>query len=245
MNARRAIAVINVLCILASGCSTHASRQARKATPTSFMGADAALLEKSAKGPALMRYDSPNADWTAYRTLLIEPVQYWLDPDQKDKMTPDDRKELADYMFSDLQQRLSKSWKIVRQPGPGTLRLKAAIVQAKGSNAAALDTMSNAVPMAVALSGLKNAVAGKPPAAGDVRLELKELDAKSGVLVAAAVDRRVGATGAPGSKLKSWDDVEATLRYWASQTAFRLCESRGRADCEQPPETSPKTGTSK
>src|SRR4051794_13524993 len=95
------------------------SSQARRAEPTGFLGSDAQLLQKEAKGQATLRYETPGVDWAGYASVLIEPVEYWADPGSKDTLGAEDKKKLTDRCFNALEDSLSKRWTIARQPGPG------------------------------------------------------------------------------------------------------------------------------
>ena len=74
---------------------------------------------------------------------------------------------------------------------------------------------------------------GKPGFVGEASIEAKLTDAETGELLAAGVDRRSG-----GKRLKkgfgTWDDVNAIMRFWAKQAAYRLCLLRKDTNCVKP-----------
>lgn len=221
--------------LVMAGC---AAKQARNVKPSGFLGSDAELLQKGEKGQALLRYEAPDVDWKAYQKIQLDPVQIWTDPNRKDKLSRADEKKLADYAYAQSQRALSKRWQLVQSPGPNTLRIQAAIVDAKASNVA-LDTVSSVLPAAFALSSLKSGATGKPTGVGEIQGEMRVIDSQSAKLLLVAVDKRVGKKEV-GGKMNKWDDVESALRFWATQTASRLCALQGGTDCEQPTEAKPK-----
>jgi hypothetical protein len=234
-NTTKALALAVLAALAAAACK---SSQARKVEPTTFLGSDAQLLQKGEKGQAMLRYEAPGVDWARYKSVLIDPVEYWTVPDSKDKLNEEDKKKLTDYYFNALNDSLSKRWTIARQPGPDTIRLKAAIVQAQ-KNKPVRDTLSSTLPQPFVLSALKKGATGKPTGVGEVQMEMKANDSMSGQLLAAAVDKRYGRKKF-GGKFNRWDDVESALRYWSTQTAYRLCVNQGHTDCEEPTEKQQK-----
>lgn len=223
------------LAALAAVAAACASSQARKVEPTAFLGQDAQLLSKGEKGEtAMLRYEAPGIDWKSYKNIMLDPVEYWTAPDQKDKLSDEDKKKLTDYYFSALNETLSKRWTMVNQPGPNTIHLKVAVVQA-AKNKPVRDTISSVVPQPFVLSTLKKGVTGKPTGVGEVQTEMKATNAENGQLLAEAVDKRYGRKKF-GGKFNRWDDVESAFRYWSTQTSYRLCTLQGNSDCEEPTE---------
>jgi hypothetical protein len=68
---------------------------------------------------------SENADWSKYRSILIEPVTIYDGPDQQfGKLPMQDRAALAQYMQKRFAKTLANRFALVELPGPDTLRLK-------------------------------------------------------------------------------------------------------------------------
>ena len=66
-------------------------------------------------------------------------------------------------------------------------------------------------------------------------------DAETGEVIAAVVDRRVGARKPiiglfESATYDSWNDVDEAMRYWAERLRYRLCQRRGGSDCVAPKE---------
>ena len=115
------------------------------------------------------------------------------------------------------------------RPGPGTLRLRIAVTDARGTKPVA-DTLSTVVPVGLAISALERVALGKTLTTGSVRIEAEALDAQTGARLAAMVDERVGAkiTGRL-DKWKKWQDVRDAFDYWGARMRGTLREFRERA----------------
>jgi Protein of unknown function (DUF3313) len=97
----------------------------------------------------------------------------------------------------------------------------------------AMVAVSSVVPMAAAVSGSYEYITGKPTFQGRAAVEARFTAARSGEVLAAVVDERMGGR-ALSSAANQWTDVNNILAYWAQQTRFRLCELQDRAGCERP-----------
>ncbi|MGH9345294.1 MAG: DUF3313 family protein, partial [Terriglobia bacterium] len=69
-----------------------------------FFGSDAALLQPGQEGQAAMVYIAPNAQWTQYDKILLEPVEFWDDPNTK--ISPSDQDILTAYFYNQLKTEL-------------------------------------------------------------------------------------------------------------------------------------------
>ena len=80
----------------------------------------------AAKGlKAMLRYVNPNANWSSYTKIMIAPVTYWAADDSK--VSAADQHALCDYMYIVLGKDLGKNFVIVDQPGPGVIKVSAAL----------------------------------------------------------------------------------------------------------------------
>jgi hypothetical protein len=230
-NRKRALAALMTALLLA-GCA--ASERARDVETSGFLGQDYALLQEGEEDEALLEYVDADAPWSTYDGIQLEAVTIWVgeDSDFQD-FSPADRQTLADTFYAMIREELSQDFQMVDQPGPGVLRVEAAITDADASNPT-LDTISTVVPQALLLSGAKDVVTGKPSFVGEASAEVRLTDGESGQLVGAAVDRRVGGKSITGDMTDSWADVRAAYRYWAQRLRYRLCAEAGRADCTPP-----------
>lgn len=234
-NMKSTIRLLSVLVagLLLAGCSQTAAPEPsviQRATgetpapppPTGFLGNDYSLLTPPAEGSdqkAMLRYVNPSANWGGYNKIMIAPVTFWANDDSK--VSAADQQALCDYAYNVFVKDLGKNFVIVDQPGPGVLKLSAALTDAT-SAVPVLRSVSVVVPQARALSLIKMAATGTYAFVGSAQGALKLNDSTSGQLLAAAVDKRVGGTSVTNVVVFQWGDAEHAIDYWAELTDQRL-----------------------
>ncbi len=190
--------------------------------PTGFLGNDYSLLTPPAPGSdqkAMLRYVNPNVNWGNYNKIMIAPVTYWAADDSK--VSAADQQALCNYMYTVLQKDLGKNFTVVDQPGPGVIKLSAALTDAT-SAVPVLRSVSVIVPQARALSVIKMAATGTYAFVGSAQGALKLNDSVSGELLAAAVDERVGGASVKNITVFQWGDAENAMDYWGNLMDQRL-----------------------
>jgi hypothetical protein len=223
-----------VLAGLSGGCA--ATLQARDVQPSGFLGEDRVLLKpKQEKGGTLHQYTKPVAEWPAYDKIILDPVIVW--DGLSSKLTRDQLDELAELsgsFYTRLFQKLSQDYQMVETPALGTLRMTMVITDVETSWMAPAFLSKLILELQVA-NKLWSLSSGKPVFAGEASVEFKVQDARTGELLIAGIDRRVG-----GQKLfdrevfNSWGDVKNSLTFWADLSVYQLCTLRGRTDCIEP-----------
>ena len=225
------IALIAAATFLA-GCAV--SQQARDVAESGFLGNDYALLRPGEEGEALLVYRNPEAPWSSYDQIKLDPVTIWAGEESAfEDFSKPQRQELADTLYAMLVEELSQDFQMADELGPGVLHVQVAITDAQTSNPT-MDTISTIVPQALLVSQAKGLITGKPGFVGEASVEARATDGQTGELVAAGVDRRVGGKSVTGAPTDSWDDVREAYSYWAQQLRYRLCTERGAADCTPP-----------
>jgi len=223
-------AVVALVLLVLTGCAV--TRQARSVEKSGFLG-DYSQLKPGPDGGALLVYKNPASDIKRYDKVLLDPVAIWTKSGSElSELSKEDRTRIVNHLYTLLQMRLAKDYKLVTTPEPGTLRIAVAITDADSSNPT-LDTVSTLLPVGLAVSTLKAVATGKPASVGDASAEMKVTDATSDDVIYAAVDRRFG-TKNPTGLFNRWEDVDSAMAYWADRAAFRLCTDRGDANCVAP-----------
>lgn len=217
-------AVAVLLCI---GCG--ATREGPDVKGRGFLG-DYSKLQENPYDGVQLRYLSPGVDWKQYDKVLLDPIQFWRSTDEDAGLSPDEKQYLADYFYNAVYESLSKDYSMVNAPESGALRISIAFVRI-GDRNVTLDTVSTYWPVGRVLAEGTGAATGKPAFVGEAAFEGRITDAKTGELLGAAVDRRVG--GKSFKDFDDWQDVEAASDFWAKNLAFRLCKLRGSEDTEQ------------
>ncbi|HLZ34657.1 MAG TPA: DUF3313 domain-containing protein [Nitrospira sp.] len=230
--------LLAIVILTLTGCA--ATRQARSVETSGFLEDLYPQMREGTGDEARLVYRNPKVDWAtkaSYKKVLLDPVMIWRGKDSKMQgVDPKDAQVIADSFYALLYQELAKDYEMVKEPGPKTFRMQAALTDAEQSNPA-LDVVSSVpAPLNVVFiaSTIKTLTTGKPLFKGGASIEAKFMDADSGEVLAAAVDQRVGGRFLNREVFDSWNDVHGALKYWAQLTRFRLCQMRKQTDCVPP-----------
>ena len=200
-----------------AGCAVT-QKQSVEHVASGFLG-DTSLLTPGDKEQASLRYVNPNAQWTKYNKVLLEPVTFW--GDDKTKISAKDQQMLCNFLQEQLYQQLSTKYQMVTEPGEGVMRLQVALVDAESATPV-LRTISMAIPQARLLSSLKYLATGTYPFIGGAEGEAKMTDSVTGQLLGMWVDKRVGGGNIKTAAQWQWGDAENAMKEWATMAATRL-----------------------
>jgi hypothetical protein len=210
-----------LLAVVVAGCAVTQRAKVSDQDYCAFLGSGlcSQLTPTTDKKEADLRSINPNAQWTQYNKVLIEPVTFWGGDDTK--LSAKDQQILTTYFSRVLNEQLAKKFQVVDQPGPGVMTIHVALEDATTA-VPVLRSVSVAEPHVRAVATLKYLATGTFPFVGSAQAEAKVTDSVSGQVLAAAVDKQVG-----GGSLKNvavWElgDAEHALSYWAEMTANRL-----------------------
>lgn len=224
------VASIALLVVALLACGV--TRQARDVKYSGFLG-DYSILTPGPEGGAKLVYQNPNADIKSYDKILLVPVTIWAgEGSAMNDLSPEDRKMVADRLYSVVHERLAKDYTMVQQPEPRTMRIAIALTAADRSYPV-MDTISTIVPIGLGVSTLKAIATGKPAFVGEASVELRATDSQSGTILFEAIDSRVG-TKNPSAVWDKWEDVDAAFTYWADRMGYKLCTERGATGCVAP-----------
>lgn len=179
---------------LVAGCASG------PAPRSGFLG-DYAGLERVGRSDSLLE-QRPPADFRAadFRAVMIEPAEIRIDA-----LSDADRAGLAEAFREALVERIGGALPIVDRAGPGVLRVRTAIVDARKAN----------VPVNVVTSLL-----AVPLSRGGVAAEAEVLDGGTGRRIAALSWSRRGAKlTQPGLSYTRLGEARAGLRAFAKRLA--------------------------
>ena len=213
--------VLVVFLFLITGCSS--TFQTRKVTTTTFLG-DYSQLEKGSGDEAQLIYINPQADFNSYTKILMDPVKFYSD--KNSKLEGEDKKRIVDYLHATILEQLKYDYTFVNKPSEGTMRLRVAITEARGSKVV-MDTISSIIPIGMAIGLVKKVAVGTNLSVGKASVELEILDSQTGERLVAAVDERAGRkyTG-KFDKFQKYHTVEDAFDFWAEKLKKRLAEFR-------------------
>lgn len=221
---RIALFALAALSLGLHACTT--TMKTRSVEPSGFLG-DISQLQEGGFGKAGLVYFDETAPWASYDKILLEPVQLYAAPGSKlEKLDPEQAKALLDYFDATLREHLGADYQFVDEAGPGTLRMRVALTEAKGAKVV-LNVVSSVTWPGLALSTLKRVATGTHSAVAQTQAEMELLDAATGKRLAAAVDRRAGRKVTFRlDKFSRYAQVRDSFDYWAARMAERLEAAR-------------------
>lgn len=147
-----------------------------------------------------------------YSKFIIERVVVrFHDPAKEEKVDSETVAELRTYMEDAIGKAISERYAMVSQPGPGVARLRVALTDLDKSTPAL-----NVLPQ-TKVTGL---------GVGGAAMEAELLDSRTGVQIAAVVQKKKGAM-LSFSGMKKWGDAKAVMDAWAKRYRERLDEAHG------------------
>src|SRR5215468_12707839 len=103
--------------LIATACTTR--RTGPRADVSGFLD-DYALLRRGGKGDVALVYRNPDARWTSYDKVLLEPVTLWRSGRKSlDPVPEGDLLRLVSTFENALRRKLGAGFQLVDQPGPG------------------------------------------------------------------------------------------------------------------------------
>jgi hypothetical protein len=191
-------------------------------------------------GESLLTYKNPRVAQippNTYKKFMLDPVLIFRGPHSKmEGISQEQAQLMADTFYALIYQEVSKDYEMVDKPGANTLRAQVAMTHLEESWPM-LDVVSSIpAPMNFLAAGslLKTVATGKPAFKGEAVIEAKVTDSQTGEVLRAGVDRRVGKKRLSAESFNSWADVYESLRYWAENGRYQLCQARHQKDCPKP-----------
>src|SRR5262245_66128340 len=121
--------LLTVTMLFAAACATHRPQQ--QANVSGFLD-DYSLLRPGGANEVALVYRNPDARWTSYDKVLLEPVTLWRSGRQSlDPVPEGDLLRLAADLESAVRRRLGTGFALVDVPAPGTMRIRLAITAAR------------------------------------------------------------------------------------------------------------------
>lgn len=215
------ISVIFTFCFV--GCM--APMQSREVKSSGFLG-DYSCFKDGQSGQPQRFYINPETHFKTYSRMILDPITIHAAPESSlSKLPQKEIEALQSYLYWKLKEELSKDYVMVDQAGPGTMRLRTALTEAKSENVAR-NIISSILPIGLAISALKLAATGTHTAVGEADIEIELVDSETGKRLAAAVDGRAGRKAIVSGNFTRWGDVQDAFDFWAEKTRLRLEELR-------------------
>jgi len=216
MEMKRVLPAIMMMALAA--CAVTEQSKPDTVQQTGFLK-DYSQLQPGTKDQALLVYISPNARWSQYTKVMIEPVTFW--GDSSSKVSVQDQQQLCSYYYNKLNEDLAKKFQLVDRPGPGVMTVRVALTDPTTATPV-LRSVSVVVPQARLLNSVTNLATGSYAFVGSAQSEAEIVDSQTGERLAAAVDKRSGGLSIKNADVWRWGDAQNAMDYWAQQMADRL-----------------------
>ena len=217
MAGARAARVWLLLLLVAGGCA----RPKPVAPPPDMSGFldDYSLLREGGANDVHLIYRNPKADWRAYNAVMLEPVTLWRSGRRSLQPVPEEDllRLVTDFQHA-VRTHLEKDFRFVDQPGPGVMRIRLGITDARASD-----------PVLDVLTASHGTGRPHPAGSGALDPETRRFlesaviegeirDSQTNVLLAEGVDRR--RREVPVSE--TWGQVDQAFDFWAERMSAKL-----------------------
>lgn len=218
LNVGGVVAIIVLLAVIGSslGCGIIRPLRQRRGAPehAGFLG-DYSQLRHQEGYAAQEVYINPRAAWSTYNAVYIDSVALWI-KDPSKAPSKEDGEMLSAMAYRALADRLGERFTLVQQPGPGVIRVRAALTEAKGANVP-LNAVTTVIPQFRMVAAVGGVATDTAKLVGTASGEAEVLDSMTNERLAAAVDAVAGTKGITRAFSK-WADVEAACNRWAERT---------------------------
>jgi hypothetical protein len=216
MAAARTARVLLLLLLAAVACA-----RPRPVPPPDTSGFldDYSLLREGGANELHLVYRNPKADWHAYHAVMLEPVTLWRSGRRSLQSVPqEDLLRLVTDFQGAVRAHLEKDFRFVDQPGPGVMRIRVGITDARASD-----------PVLDVLTASRGTGRPHPAGTGELDPETRRFlesaaiegeirDSQTNVLLAEGVDRR--RREIPASE--TWGQVDRAFDFWAERMSAGL-----------------------
>ena len=189
-----------------AGCATQ------QAAKSGFLS-DYSQLKPDPTFDGARRYQNPAKPLNQYRKFMLDPVVVHFAPNAKGTaISPGELKKLADYFHDRAVEELSKRYQVVQKPGPGVLRVRAAITDIEKTT-----PIMNIHP-AMKMSGI---------GLGGASMEAEAIDSQTRERVIAVVDSRQGSRASIGAGLQTFGHAKQVMDFWIERFIKQLDKAHG------------------
>ncbi len=215
------------LCIafLVSGCSN-----APKPKPLEFSGflQNYSGLRPAPDDSGAWTYRRPGVDFRPYTKVMVDPLVIWPSTQSNYRgLDPRTAWQLAVAFEERMRLALAGGYTLVKQPGPGVLRIRAAltdvVLQRPGveSPGPIISTTNDFLLQAT------EKVSGMNMFAGEAAIEAEALDGQTHEQLAAFVEKRMNSRVLMTKDKYSLGPILEMFTYWSKRFRQRLDEARG------------------
>ena len=218
--------IVGTLCLsglVLSGCS---SKVVEPEQYSGFLRDYSRLTENtSPSGATVMRWVDPDLKADRYKSVYIEPSQFYPKPQATERIPQSTLQGITRYYDAALKREISKSMPLATGPGPGTIVIRPAIT-AVSSKTEGLKPYE-VIPIALVAAAVSTA-SGIRDQETEIATEAAFLDGGNNKVLAQVVRKGSGKPLENDKQVLVPDDVKSVLDTWASDLnlSFRKLRSR-------------------
>ncbi|WP_416757061.1 DUF3313 domain-containing protein [Pseudomonas sp. BNK-6] len=180
---------------------------------------------KSPSGVEVMRWIDPKLDVGRYRSIYIEPTQFYPQPQATAKIPQSTLDGINQYYDQALRREAARSLPLAQGPGSGVLVVRAAIT-AVSSKTEGLKPYE-IIPVALVAAAVSTA-SGIRDQQTTLGTEAVFLDGSSGKVIAQVVRKGTGKPLENDTQVMKADDVKNVIDGWAADFHQSFVKFKGR-----------------
>ena len=186
---------------------------------TGFLGDYYKNLKPGGEGDARLLWIKPGVDFTKYKKVMVDYVIFAFSEDSEYKgIDADEMKKIADDASLAFVNAIEEEFLVVSKPGPGVLRVRAAIVDLKQSKPG-LSAVSTVVPVGLGISLIKKGAVDSWTGSGATTAEMMVLDSMTNEVLGAGVDTK---SAEFEERFTKWGSTEEAFTFWGERLTKRL-----------------------
>ncbi|MDM5055852.1 DUF3313 domain-containing protein [Aeromonas dhakensis] len=217
---KRAV-IAGMVAILLSGCAV------KNQVSHSLQAIPLTAFQQSESNPNQRIYKEPGVDLRQYNEVLLDPLQFIRQENgQWYLLTANEQNEIGRYYHATFQRELiNHGVKIATAPGPGVLRVQAAITNFDLTRPD--PKLRDLLPAKIAINVTREVI-GKEPYLLRVGSMAQLLDSQSGKLLVRVMDARESPDTTHKESPITAGEMAKMIDQWATGRAKQLADNLGR-----------------
>ncbi|HDZ8880823.1 DUF3313 domain-containing protein [Aeromonas dhakensis] len=217
---KRAVSA-GMVAILLSGCAV------KNQVSHSLQAIPLTAFQQSESNPNQRIYKEPGVDLRQYQQVLLDPLQFIRQENgQWYLLTANEQNEIGRYYHATFQRELlNHGVRIATAPGPGVLRVQAAITNFDLTRPD--PKLRDLLPAKIAINVTREVI-GKEPYLLRVGSMAQLLDSQSGKLLVRVMDARESPDTTHKESPISAGEMAKMIDQWAAARASQLADNLGR-----------------
>jgi hypothetical protein len=172
---------------------------------------------RTPSGGTSLRWVNPALNRGKYKALIIDDIWYHPKPQTGEHVKTAVLRDIPAYLTEQLRQQLGKELTIVKQPGPGVLRLRVAVTGVKTLNRKEQKDSTNPVMLVFPDGSMSSTAKGGVQTV--VFMEAQLVDSQTNNVMAKSVRRGISKSLSGKHAQLTLADVKPTLDNWVEDAS--------------------------